>query len=638
MKASVSNSRLEYSSVTPTNDIVYDPSDDLIWHIAPSGDYWTIYNASVDKFAASTGANNKAQLLVSGEDDKSLWSVSGDSEYEFVNKKNASSELNANLRNNGTYGFACYATSTGGALSLYKFNDPRLEPSMSWSATSATVSWNTGNIVGDFTAPTLTVGNATNITFESTNTEVATVSSTGTVEVVGPGETLIKAIFAGNADYQPQTVSYTLTVTDNRDQVAVPVISPDANNTVASGTEVTITCSTEGATIFYTLDGTTPTSESESYSGGITLTSSKTVKAIAVKTGYKDSGIATANYTVGVVNTSTVDNPYTPEQADELAGQLAANGTLEGVYVSGIISIITTEYNSQYGNVSFDISADGLTSSTQFIIFRAPASSATDFQVGDAVEFMGTLKNYNGNTHELDAGATLISQLHAPVFTPDGGAFTDSQSVTISADNGSTIFYSIDGTEPATQYSSALSISATTVIKAKATNGSLTTGVVSATFTKSDGNDKTYQHIFTAKPNIGSFSLSGVNWNIAAENLGSYNSGNYAGVQIGTSSKNGSITLTSSSNWAYEGATTIKEVRLWLNLGGTSVTPTVTIGGKSALSDGTVVVKNSSAGSDWTKTTKVTFTPASDGNTGVVVINVSTVKAGYICAIEIDCN
>ena len=149
---------------------------------------------------------------------------------------------------------------------------------------------------------------------------------------------------------------------------------------------------------------------------------------------------------------------------------------------------------------------------------------------------------------------------------------------------------------------------------------------------------KTYQHVFNAKPNIGSnITLSGVAWDISATNLGSYNSGNYAGVQIGSSSSNGNITLTSSSNWSYEGKTKITEVRLWLNLGGTSVTPTVVIGGKNATSDGTVVVKNSTAGTDWTKASKVTFTPAADGNTGLIAINIETVKAGYICAIEIDC-
>ena len=153
----------------------------------------------------------------------------------------------------------------------------------------------------------------------------------------------------------------------------------------------------------------------------------------------------------------------------------------------------------------------------------------------------------------------------------------------------------------------------------------------------------TYQHVFSAKPSTGSnVTLSSVKWNITASELGGYNSGNYAGVQLGTSKKDGSITLTSSSAWGgesgtYKDKTKITEVRLWLNLGGTSVTPTVTIGGKTATSDGTTVVKNSSAGSDWTKATKVTFTPAADGNTGVVVISVSTVKAGYICCMEIDC-
>ncbi len=153
----------------------------------------------------------------------------------------------------------------------------------------------------------------------------------------------------------------------------------------------------------------------------------------------------------------------------------------------------------------------------------------------------------------------------------------------------------------------------------------------------------TYQHVFNAKPSIGNdVTLSDLKWNIAATNLGNYNSGNYAGVQVGSSKANGSIALTSASAWGGEDGTykdkiVITEVRLWLNLGGTSVTPTVTIGGTSATSDGTTIVKNSSAGSDWTKATKVTFTPAANGNTGVVVINVATVKAGYICAMEIDC-
>ena len=200
----------------------------------------------------------------------------------------------------------------------------------------------------------------------------------------------------------------------------------------------------------------------------------------------------------------------------------------------------------------------------------------------------------------------------------------------ISSDN-KTITYSVSANENTTE--------ATGTIKVTYSKGSESVEyVINVTQEAIVSGPITYQHVFNAKPKVdNNISLTDVSWNITAENLGNYNSSSYAGVQIGTSKANGRLTLTTPSSWSYKGKNTIKEIRLWLNLGGTSVTPTVTIGGKSANSDGTAVVKNSSAGNDWTKTTKVTFSPATDGNTGVVVINVETVKAGYICAIEIDC-
>ena len=122
MNTTVSNDRLQYSEPTITNDQISDPDASIIWHIAQSGDYWTLFNAAANKYAAGTGAKNKAQMLESGTDDKSLWTVTGTATYEFVNKANKAANVNCNLRNNGTYGFACYATGTGGALSLYKKN------------------------------------------------------------------------------------------------------------------------------------------------------------------------------------------------------------------------------------------------------------------------------------------------------------------------------------------------------------------------------------------------------------------------------------------------------------------------------------------------------------------------------------
>ena len=120
MNTEVSSDRLMYAEVTPENDVITTNNAAIVWHIAKSGDYWTIYNADADAYAAGTGVKNKAQMLADGTDDNALWTVSGNSTYDFVNKANEAASVNANLRNNGTYGFACYATSTGGALSLYK--------------------------------------------------------------------------------------------------------------------------------------------------------------------------------------------------------------------------------------------------------------------------------------------------------------------------------------------------------------------------------------------------------------------------------------------------------------------------------------------------------------------------------------
>ena len=168
-------------------------------------------------------------------------------------------------------------------------------------------------------------------------------------------------------------------------------------------------------------------------------------------------------------------------------------------------------------------------------------------------------------------------------------------------------------------------------------NLSFKAGKVSKFTVKDFKEIKTYRHIFNAKPTIGSnIKLSNMSWSISATNLNGYNSQNYAGVQFGTSKKNVKITLTSSNAWSYQNATTIKEVRLWLNTGGSTVTPKVTINNKAATSDGTKVVKNSTAKDDWTKTTKVTFTPVEGGDTGIIVIDVTSANAGYICAIEID--
>jgi hypothetical protein len=78
---------------------------------------------------------------------------------------------------------------------------------------------------------------------------------------------------------------------------ATPVISPGAGS-YSSSQQVTITDSTSNATVFYTTDGSTPTPSSTKYTGAITVSSSEILKAIATATGYSNSAVASASYTL----------------------------------------------------------------------------------------------------------------------------------------------------------------------------------------------------------------------------------------------------------------------------------------------------------------------------------------------------
>ena len=76
--------------------------------------------------------------------------------------------------------------------------------------------------------------------------------------------------------------SFTIT---RSSRVATPTLSFSSN-------QVTMECATAGATIHYTIDGSTPTSASTAYSSAVTLPNACTVRAIAIKAGSDDSNIA----------------------------------------------------------------------------------------------------------------------------------------------------------------------------------------------------------------------------------------------------------------------------------------------------------------------------------------------------------
>ena len=126
-----------------------------------------------------------------------------------------------------------------------------------------------------------------------------------------------------------------------------------------------------------------------------------------------------ATYTINVVEKlGTETNPYTVAQAR--AAIDAGTGT-QGVYAKGIVSKIVTAYNSQFGNISYNISADGTETADQLQAYRGKSyngdnfTSADDIQVGDVVVVYGNLTKYN-STYEFAQDNQLVS-LDRPVDT-----------------------------------------------------------------------------------------------------------------------------------------------------------------------------------------------------------------------------
>jgi hypothetical protein len=150
------------------------------------------------------------------------------------------------------------------------------------------------------------------------NTPEAVQVSVDPATTLAPGSYVGEVIFTSAAGDQGMVVPVTLTI-DTSGATATPAFTPPGGSYSNTQT-VAITDSTRGAAIYYTLNGTTPTTASTVYSAPISVTASETIKAIAMAPGYAQSAVGTAVYTLTAPTAATPIPTQTVTIAEATAG------------------------------------------------------------------------------------------------------------------------------------------------------------------------------------------------------------------------------------------------------------------------------------------------------------------------------
>jgi N-acetylneuraminic acid mutarotase len=334
---------------------------------------------------------------------------------------------------------------------LWRFNSPQAViqtaaatptfsvPGGNYSSTqSVTISDTTPNATIYYTT------NGTTPTASSTQyTGAISVSATETIEAI--------AVATGYENSAVASAKYTIQLP----VAAAPVLSPGAG-TFTSSQSVTITDSTAGATIYYTTNGTTPTASSTKYTGAISVSSTETIEAIAVATGYSDSIVSTATYTINLTAATPVIAPAAGTYASTQSVTITDATAGATIYYTTDGTTPTASSTAYAGAITV--------SSTETIEAIAVASGFANSAVASAVY-----------TINLPAAAT-------PVIAPTAGSFTSTQSVTITDGTaGATIYYTTNGTTPtasSTLYNGAISVTATETIEAIAVAGGFSMSAV----------------------------------------------------------------------------------------------------------------------------------------------------------------
>jgi hypothetical protein len=238
--------------------------------------------------------------------------------------------------------------------------------------------------------------------------------------------------------------SYQTTSSTSTPTAATPTFSPAAG-TYSSAQTVTVSSATPSATIYYTTNGTTPTTGSAVYSGPITVSSTETLQAIAVATGYSTSATGSAAYIINLTQAATPT--FSPAAGTYSSAQTVTIGTA------------TPSATIYY-------TTNGSTPTTSSSVYSSPITVSAS----ETLEAIAVATGYSTSATGSAAYTINLTQAATPTFSPAAGTYSSAQTVTVSsATPSATIYYTTNGTAPTTSsavYSGPITVSSSETVEA----------------------------------------------------------------------------------------------------------------------------------------------------------------------------
>ena len=287
-------------------------------------------------------------------------------------------------------------------------------------------------------------------TLDGSDPTTSSILYTGPININSEGTTTLKFIAVDATGNWSPVYNQTYTI-----DITIPTVTSNPVGGLFNTTQTISLTTNEPTTIYYTTDGTTPTTTSNQYTTPININTTTTLKFMAIDTAGNQGTVQTETY--------NIDTTPPTVQANPIGGNY---NTTKTVVLNADDESATIIYYTIDGS-------DPTTSSNQYTTpININTTTTLKFMAIDAFGNQGTTQT---ETYNIDTTPPTVQANSV------GGNYDNAQTITLTTNEPTTIYYTTDGTTPTTtsnQYTTPININTTTTLKFMAIDAAGNKGTV----------------------------------------------------------------------------------------------------------------------------------------------------------------